>query len=297
MENNITVPKFELNAQNYYTPEADREYISCSQYDAFESCEAAALAQLQGRHERETSKAFVVGNYFHTAMESEDAHAEFCEAHANEIFKKNGGKYADFEQADLMIETAHKDPEIRKLIDMPGQNEIIMTGNLFDEFPFKVRFDKYADLGNGIRTIIDWKTTADIWKSEYNPEEGGRVSFIRNFGYIRRAAVYLEIEKQNADKETDAAFFIVAISKQNPPDKEIILMNQRQELDLALEQMYGDLTRIQQIKQGLKKPTRCGHCAYCRGTKKITEIRQMWQLDPGNYPPREDEYDELLAEV
>jgi hypothetical protein len=306
-----------LTAENYYSVEADREYMSCSQYDSFAmQCEAAALAQLQYRYKRPETPAFLVGNYFHSAMESEEAHEAFCEAHFDEIYKTktvkpskaNGlleprievvGKYADFEQADKMLEVARNTPQIKRLIDMPGINEVIMTGKLFDEFPFKVRFDKYIppEKGSAIRTIIDWKTTADIWAAEWNDELQSRVSFIRNFGYVRRAAVYLEIEKQATGLTDPAAFMIVAISKHKDfPDKELINMNSQQELDLALEQMYGNLTRIRNIKMGLVKPKRCGRCAYCRSTKKITNILSFYQLDPGERPPREDEYDELLTE-
>ena len=103
-----------LTSDNYYSLEADREYMSCSQYQDFLSCEARAMAKIDGRFIPEPSEAFVVGNYFHTAMESPEAYDEFCQMHFEEIFKtkvdkKTGeiipvGKYAAFEKAQHTYE-------------------------------------------------------------------------------------------------------------------------------------------------------------------------------------------------
>lgn len=37
----------QLNDENYYSQEADMQYMSVSQYKAFRKCEAAALAKLK----------------------------------------------------------------------------------------------------------------------------------------------------------------------------------------------------------------------------------------------------------
>ena len=41
-----------LNNENYYSPEANQEYMSVSQYKAFMNCEAAAMASISGKYER-----------------------------------------------------------------------------------------------------------------------------------------------------------------------------------------------------------------------------------------------------
>ena len=38
-----------LTQENYYTPEANRAYMSTSQFKDFEKCEAMALAKLRAR--------------------------------------------------------------------------------------------------------------------------------------------------------------------------------------------------------------------------------------------------------
>lgn len=287
-----------LTRDNYYTVEADREYLSCSQYEEFLDCEARAMAKLQKRFVRKETEAFLVGNYFHTYFEGPEAHEEFCQIHFDDIFKTKTtkargleitGKKAAFEQADKMIATAENEPAIKRLIDMPGENEIIMTGKLFDRYPWKIRLDKYIP---DRRWIIDWKTVSNIQEEVWIPMLGKKSTFVESFNYLFRAAVYCEIEKQFTGNTTDPAFWLVCLSKQDPPDKEIISLNHRQRLDLELDKVYENIARIQNIKDGIIKSKRCGHCEYCRGTKKLSRTVPYYELESGNRPPREEEYDE-----
>lgn len=291
----------QLTDENYYTSEADREYMSCSQYQDFLSCEARALAKLQGRYIPEPSEALIVGNYFHTAMESEEAHIAFINEHFSDIFKtkvdKHSGElipvgmYAPYVKADEMIAACYSDPLIKSLIDMPGENEVIMTGELFG-VPWKIRLDKYMP---DKRLIVDWKTTADINKTEYNPMLGERESFVEALGYMMRAAVYTEIEKQYTGKDTDANFVIVAISKQDPPDKAALLLNHRQRYDWELEQIEKNMMNIRRIKNGELRPRRCGMCDYCRRTKVLKKIIPYYVLNPKFREEREEELDYVSA--
>lgn len=289
----------ELTRDNYYTPEADREYMSCSQYQSFCECEAKAMAKLEGRWTDPDKEAFLVGNYFHTFFEGPEAHAQFIREHFDKIFKikvikgKKGepdqtvvtGKYAPYEQADKMIEVAQNDPLIRSLIDLPGENEKIMTGELWG-VPWRIRLDKYIPDG---RMIIDWKTVANISELKWSEAMHEKVTFIDAYGYMMRAAVYTEIEKQNAHSSEDAPFIIVAISKQDYPDKEALYLNHRQRYDYELEQIRKRLGMIQMIKAGRVKPKRCGCCDYCRATKVLTAIRPYYTLMPDFREEKEDD--------
>ena len=57
-----------LNENNYYTREADEEYMSVSQYKDFRRCEAQALARLHGEVDRQSSTALLVGSYVDAAL-------------------------------------------------------------------------------------------------------------------------------------------------------------------------------------------------------------------------------------
>lgn len=288
-----------LTRGNYYTPEADREYMSCSQYQSFCECEAKAMAKLEGRWVDPDKEAFLVGNYFHTFFEGPEAHEQFIQENFDKIFKtkvikgKKGepdqtvvtGKYAPYEQADKMIEVAQNDPLIKSLIDLPGENEKIMTGELWG-VPWRIRLDKYVPDG---RMIIDWKTVANISELKWSEAMHEKVTFIDAYGYMMRAAVYTEIEKQNAHSSEDAPFIIVAISKQDYPDKEALYLNHRQRYDYELEQIKKRLGMIQMIKAGRVKPKRCGCCDYCRATKVLTAIRPYYTLMPDFREEKEDD--------
>lgn len=292
----------ELTRDNYYSLEADREYMSCSQYQGFLECEAKQLAKLQGRWTDEPSEAFAVGNYFHTYFEGPEAHEQFVKENADLIFLKQTKaeaeqgirrKRAPFEQADKMIQTAESDELIKSLIEMPGENEKIMTGKLFG-VPWRVRLDKYVPNG---RMIIDWKTCASITELRWSEELHEKVTFIDAYGYMMRAAVYSEIEKQFAGTDLDPHFIIVAISKQDYPDKEVVSLNHRQRYDYELSKIKDRLPYIQQVKLGHMKPKRCGVCDYCRATKKLWAIKPYYALMPEFREAREDDYisGEMLA--
>ena len=283
----------QLTRDNYYTPEADMAYMSCSQYQSWCECEAKTLAKLQGRWKEPEREAFLVGNYFHTHFEGPEAHEQFCQEHADKIYKTRTvkgetvvvGKYAPYEMADRMIETAENDPLIKTLIDMPGENEKIMTGEIFG-VPWRIRLDKYIPDG---RMILDWKTVANINELKWSDALHEKVTFIDAYGYMMRAAVYTEIEKQYAGSQTDAPFVIVAISKQDPPDKDALSLNHRQRYDFELEQIHKRLPMIQAVKEGRIRPKRCGCCDYCRATKRLEGIRPYYTLMPEFREAKEDD--------
>lgn len=310
---------FVLTDENYYSREADMEYMSCSQFQSFGECEARALAKLQGRWIEEEKEAFLVGNYFHSYFESKEAHEKFCEEHFDSIYKTKEitvqkatktspavkekvitGFYAAFDQANKMIEVAEKDPTIKRFVEMDGNCEQFMVGEIFG-VPWRMKMDKYMPKS---RMIVDYKTVANIYETKYDSERGERVTFVEMYGYIFRAAVYSMIECQNAlgesfqsvyDKLKDGRlslpnFLLICISKQEYPDKEIVRLNHRQAYVYELEKLKEFLYRYQMIKEGRTLPRRCGTCDYCRATKKITGIKPYYELKPEFRTNREEDY-------
>lgn len=290
----------ELTRDNYYSREVDREFMSCSQYQGWCECEAKQLAKMQGRWVDEPSEAFMVGNYFHTYFEGPEAHEQFIKDNFDNIYKTKTitdkltkeqtivitGKYAPFMQADKMIQTAENDELIKSLIDLEGENEKIMTGSLFG-VPWRIRLDKYVPAG---RMIIDWKTCANITELKWSDELHEKVTFIDAYGYMMRAAVYSEIEKQFTNSSADPHFIIAAISKQDYPDKEVLSLNHRQRWDYELSKIKERLPYIQFVRTGVTTPKRCGVCDYCRATKKLWAIKPYYALMPEFREAREDDY-------
>lgn len=292
------MPEFVLTDENYYSREADMHYMSCSQYQSFQRCEAATIAKMRGIWEPETSSdALLQGQYFHAALESPQAFQSFCDTNFDTIFKTKTtkargteviGKYAPFETLDKMLEVAHSDPVISKALSWPGQNEFPMIG-IIGGIPWRIKIDKYADG----RKVIDWKTSANLYETYYNYQTKSRQSFIEEYGYMLRAAVYGEIEKQHTNSDTFPLFLIFAISKQNPPDRGAYCLNDDARWNLELETIRAAIPRIQRLKDGVDNPRRCGTCEYCRKTKRINRIQMYTDLMPEfRYDPDNLEFDD-----
>lgn len=255
----------QLNKENYHSNEANEQYMSVSQFKSFQECEASTLAELQGEFSRPESTAFAVGSYIHTAFESDEEFEKFVEENNHVIFKKRGnGKYSEFEQADQMIETLKNDA--LATFALTGDKEVIMTGEIGGT-RWKIKVDN-INLECGY--FSDLKTTKSLYDRYWSYKYGERyVSFVHHYGYILQMAIYQEIIKQNTGKLLEP--YIVAVTKETPPDKAIITFDQ-EDLEFEMEYVLAALPSVLEVKNGLREPVRCEKCAYCRSTKKLESV-------------------------
>ena len=235
-----------LTNDNYYSDIANREYFSVSQYKQFQKCEAAAMAQLKGEWERPKTTALMVGSYVDSLFEG--TLDEFC-AEYPEIFKKDGSLKADFLQAEEIIAFVQKDPMFMRY--MGGRKQIILTRELFGA-PWKIKIDSYHN-----DKIVDLKVMRSMERVQ------GK-SFVEHWGYDLQMAIYAAVEGR------DIATYLAVVTKQDPPDKEIISIPRWRRLEL-LEEVEKSMPRFIAVKSGEIPPKRCGVCEYCRATKVLTE--------------------------
>ena len=238
-----------LTNENYYTPEANQEYMSVSQYKDFRKCEAMALASLRGEWVRPQTTALLVGSYIDSWFEG--TLEEFKAAHP-EIYKKTKGSLvlkADFIQAEELIAFVQKDPMFMRY--MSGRKQVIKTAELFGA-KWKIKMDSYHN-----DKIVDLKVMRSM-------ERIMGKSFVEHWGYDLQMAIYAAVEGR------DIATYLAVVTKQEPPDKEIISVPRWRRLEL-LEDAKKDMPRILAIKSGKMAPQRCGVCEYCRATKMLTE--------------------------
>lgn len=59
----------QLTSENYFSQQANLDYMSCSQFKSFCDCEERTLADIAGDYKRDSSTALLVGSYV-------DAHFE-----------------------------------------------------------------------------------------------------------------------------------------------------------------------------------------------------------------------------
>lgn len=254
-----------ISTETYFSKENNMHYISVSQFKAFESCEASALAELNGEYQREKTVSLLVGSYV-------DAHFEGTldtfKAQNPEIFKRNGGLKSEYTQAEYIIKRIERDEMF--MAYMSGQKQVIFTGEIAD-VPVKIKVDSY----NVGRSIVDLKIMKDF-KPIYKPEMG-RLSFIEAWGYDYQGAVYQEIVRQNTGERLP--FFIAAATKEKEPDIGIFQIEQPA-LDVALEIFTANMPQYDALKRGIVgDPIRCEKCDYCKRTKVLSKIITMEELN------------------
>lgn len=261
-------------AADYYSPEANLRYMSNSQYKDFIGCEAMAVAKMVGEWNPPPTIEMLVGSYIHAW--NEGTLAEFKATH-QEMFSSKGPTKGELKSqflfADQMIDTLQNDPMCMEML--AGQKEVIATAEMFGT-EWKIKIDTLkAD------AIIDLKTTRSIWDLQWNSFYNCKVSFIENFNYFTQFAIYLEVERIVAERSNWLSPYIVAVSKENPPAKAIISLDDEGRIKHELKQIENNMPHILAIKSGKIKPLSCGRCAYCRATSRVDRIISYRELEGG----------------
>lgn len=236
-----------LTNQNYYSREANCEYLSISQYKDFMSCEAKAMAKLRGEWEDPQSVALLVGSYIDSYFEG--TLRDFRLDHP-EIFKKSGELKADFIAAEWLIERIERDALFVEY--MSGLKQVIKTGFLFGT-RWKIKMDSYFPG----EKIVDLKIMRSMDRIM------GK-SFVEYWGYDMQMAVYAAIEGTGLDT------YLAVATKETTPNIEIIQIPKwrREEMLADIER---HVPRILMVKDGREEPERCGVCDYCKATKILRE--------------------------
>lgn len=246
-----------LTTENYFSPEAQMEFMGVSQFKAFERCEAAALAEIKGEWKQDKTISLLVGSYV-------DAHFEntldLFKAQNPEIFTKHGELKSEYRKANEIINRLENDEMFTGY--MSGEKQVIKTGEI-EGVPVKIKIDALHN-----DKIVDLKIMKDfepMWK------DGQRMSFIEAWGYDLQGAVYQAIEGN------DKPFIIAAATKEKVPDIGLFAVPQ-EFLNERLGYFKGMVNRYADIKKGLIEPTRCEHCDYCKATKKLSRVMDLREL-------------------
>jgi hypothetical protein len=260
-----------LNKENYFSKEANQHYMSVSQFKdfapAFGGCESRALAKITGEYEPKEIKAFVEGHYVHAW--NEGTLDDFRENNPDIYSSRgvtSGQLKAEFQRCNRMIDILKNDPKV--MAALAGQKEVIMTAELFG-IQWKCMVDDYnPDLG----IFTDLKTLKDMDSRYWNKDAQCFENFLEHYGYILQMAVYAEVERLSNLREEWLLPHMVVITKQDPPDHEIIYFD-HQAITQQLNIVGNHIERVKAVKSGQVKPMRCETCDYCRLTKKITKIK------------------------
>ena len=259
-----------LNNENYFSPEMMMEYMSTSQFKSFEACEAAALAQLKGEHEV-SKDAFKEGHYFEACLNGEEEIFLFKNpdmvssrgATKGEIksnFKKVVGSVEAFKRQNFLMDIVQK-----------CQQQVIVTGTIA-----KIKFKGCIDYFNP-ETLegFDTKCIKDFQKV-YSESEGMYLQWYFAYGYHYQAAIYRELVRQTYG--TAGNQHLLVATKEDTPDVAALCFS-NQVLDDALEIIEAFAPKYDAIKRGLAEPTACGHCEYCKKTKRIEGFETIYEFE------------------
>lgn len=276
------MPRLKLTAENYYSAEANQEYMSASQFKAFRRCEAAALAELRGEWGRKETTSLLVGSYVDAFFSGE---LEQFQAEHPELFKKDGSLKADFQNAQAIAERLNRDELARMLLS--GKHQTIKTGKIAGVW-YKTKSDSLLTARQveaickqfpqvrelvpfGGAMIVDLKCMRDfdtIWDEDVQE----RVSFVNFWGYDIQGAIYQKVDNRMAP------FVIVAVTKEAEPDITAIHIPD-DDLAFALAEVEALSPRYAAIKRGEIAPVGCGKCAYCRSTKRLDSIAHYKKIN------------------
>lgn len=244
-----------LTDTNYHSHEANWKYWSVSQFKAFKDCPAAAMASLSGDYTRPMTDALLMGSYL-------DAHfsgtmGQFSEDHP-EIFNSRSGELkSQYRKANAAITRAESDKVFTEYLS--GQSQVIMTGELFGQ-PWKIKVDSLHD-----DKIVDLKFMKDMG-TVYR--HGERQPFVQGYGYDLQGFIYQEIAYQNTGSRLP--FYLAVVTKEDPSDIALIHVGD-EFLNVNRGMVEHYLPEFQAIKEGKEDPERCGHCAWCRQSKVLSE--------------------------
>lgn len=245
----------DVNSSNYFSPDNNLKYCGSSQFKSFLRCPAQAIAELRGEWQREETTALLIGSYVDAWFEGT---LDIFKAEHPEILKKDGTLKAEFIKADEIIARVSRDELFMRY--MGGQKQVIRTGSI-EGVPFKIKMDSYHQG----KAIVDLKVIKDF-EPLWNEERGIRQSFIEYWGYDFQAAIYQAIEGNRLP------FYICAVTKETIPDFDIIQVPQTW-IDSAMAIIKNEIGIIDAFKRGELEAPRCGKCAYCRETKKLSRVR------------------------
>lgn len=250
-----------LTRDNYFSKEADMEYMSVSQWKLFYECEAKALATIQGQETATFKEAFLEGQLFEELVAG-DAQT-FMENHPELVSSRGataGQLKAEFKKVVNAAERFNSQNFFTDIIKK-CQKQVILTGEI-SGVKIKCAIDLFDPETN---SIYDIKCMKDF-KEQWNSEEKAYMPWYYVYGYVMQLAVYRELVRQNFGEPKEIG--LITATKEDEPNIAALSFSSDL-LDLELDNFKLYLKRYDNIKKGLLKPDNCKCCDYCKSIKVI----------------------------
>lgn len=243
--------KLELDQNNYYSPEANQQYFSVSQYKDFMQCEAMALAKIRGEYRPEMTRAMLTGSFVDSYFEG--TLDQFMKDHPA-VFTRKQELRSEFRKANEIIARIRSDELFMKF--MSGEKQRIMTFDLFG-VPWKMKMDSYlpGTCITDLKVVAKFRTLP-FWRYDLQ-------------GAVYQAGVFIKTEEK-------LPFYLAVATKERTIDLDIFQIPQAT-LNAALTEIEGSLQHFAEVKNGTVPPVYCGKCDYCKSVK-AARIRNYNEL-------------------
>jgi hypothetical protein len=270
----------DLLSSNYYSPEADAEYMSVSQFRRWQECAAAAHAWYVRRDpkaEFKATEAMALSAYGDALLLDPPAVPGILSQYAEHLALKNGNPSTTAVRILGMVEFVKKQfPDFAAVLARSSLQRIITFK--IGGVPWKGRLDI---LDTEQRMVWDVKMVADLFGTEYVPRLGQRGNFIAASGYGTQLAVYQEGVAQAVLGGEGYGAGIIGIQKPTPtapvPMLRAFRWTDQVQLFSELQAVAAMMPRISALKSqpdirsiehdGDEPRLRCGVCSYCRATE------------------------------
>lgn len=253
----------ELNQKNYFSVEANKKFMSVSQYKSFCQCEAATLHNLEIPEENK-SEALLEGHLFEelVAGDAETYLSEHPEL-ISSTGKTKGELKANYKTVLKSAEKFNSQKFFRSIIDKCDK-QLILTGEI-EGVAIKCALDLFDKKTNSIYDIKCMKDFKEQWSSE----EKKYIPWYYHWGYVLQLAIYREIVRQNFGEPKEIG--LLAASKEAVPDIEANSFSSDL-LDIELQEFKSKVKHFDNIKKGLEPARCCGTCNYCKSIKEINNF-------------------------
>lgn len=254
-----------LTPRNYFSIEADKEYMSVSQYKNFKTCEAKALHDLEIPDET-YKESFLQGSLFEALVAGDPI--LFMAQHYEDIIAKTGPTKGQIKKEfQKVVNAAEKfnSQKFFKDIINKCEKQVILTGEI-EGIPVKCCLDLFD---RETFSIYDIKCMKDF-NEQWSKEDKKYIPWYYAWGYVLQLAVYRLIVKQNFNTEPKEVALLAA-SKEEVPDIQALKFDESL-LGLELAEFKNNIKHYDNLKKGLEKPIACGVCQFCKQNKTIKDF-------------------------
>lgn len=250
----------EINKNSYYSTEANKEFMSVSQFKNFKECELKALHDIEMPKENE-KQAFLEGKLFEALV---TGNGELFIAQHPELISTRGATAGQFKsEFKKVIKSSERflQQDFFKNIINKCEKQVILTGEI-EGVKIKCALDLFDKETN---SIYDIKCMKDF-KEQWNKAEKAYVPWYYIYGYVLQLAVYKELVRQNFGMPKEIG--LLAATKEDEPDLQCLSFS-NDLLSFELREFIQNVKRYDDIKKGKIQPIGCGVCEYCKSIKTI----------------------------